>query len=324
MFCGRGRAAYPLGMLLIAVILAALPPPKAAAEKPAAAAAAAASPAAPAAGAEVLLTDEAQLKELCRTLRDTGGDFEGDPAEVAQARRDAEAAREAAVARTYRVEVPGKGFTFGRYRAPESLIELDGDRPLRALDSALALDLDGTDDVAFSATPAQVSAWSKAKKAGTLKIVVTFRLDGERCGGSAAAQYFRLAGHSLSWQMVDGEQVVAAADEAGEPVGPPVHLAGRVEKVALENDEHPPADDGRGRLAGAQAALDKCATRATRAGVLVLTFAVQAGRVHEPQVILDGLRDEGVAQCAEKAIAGVLLSGAAGTSGRGTASLAIQ
>ena len=300
-------------MVLIALLIAAAPAP-----------APAPAPATPQGPAEVRLTEEAQVKELCRMLRDSGDEFEGDPAEVAQARRDAQAAREAAIARTYRIEVPARGFTFGRYRAPEALIELDGDRPLRALDGVVALDLDGTDDVAFNATPAQVSKWSKSKKAGALKVVVSFRLDGERCGGSAAAQFYRIGGHSLSWQMVDGEQVVAASDEAGDPVGPPGQRAVRVEKVTLESDEHAPADDGRDRLAAAQRALDKCAARATRKGVLVLMFAVHGGRVQDPQVIVDDLHDAGITQCAEKAVAGVAIAGAGSASGRGTASIALQ
>ena len=71
----------------------------------------------------------------------------------------------------------------GQYRAQEKLLELDGDRPLKAVDNTLSLDLEGVDEVAFNATPEQVSAWSKAKKAGALKLVVVWKPNGERCAG---------------------------------------------------------------------------------------------------------------------------------------------
>lgn len=265
------------------------------------------------------LREEAQVRDLCAALRDSGEPFEGDPAEAAAARRAAQERRAQAASATYAVEVPAKGFAFGRFRPGENLVELDGDRPLRAVDGELLLDLDGTDDVAFHARPEQVSQWSRAQKAGTLKLAVTFRPSGERCAGSAAARSWRLAGHSLSWKILDGDKAVAAADEAGEPVGLP---AGKrsiaVEKVALEDD-----DDAHVAFAGVQPALDKCAASAQRLGTLVVAFAVQAGHVRDPQVILDALRDEAVSGCVARALSGAALTGAPG-SGRGTATLALQ
>ena len=267
------------------------------------------------------LQTEAQVRELCGALRDSGEAFEGDPAEAAAARRAAQVRRDQAAQAVYGVEVPAKGFSFGRFRPGEDLVELDGDRPLRAVDGALSLDLDGTDDVAFHARPEQVSQWARAQKAGTLRLQVTFRPSGERCAGSAGAQAFRLAGHSLSWQLLDGGKLVAAADEAGEPLGPP---PGRrsisVEKVALED-----AEDARVGISGVQPALDRCAAGARRLGTLVVHFAVQGGRVREPQVILDALRDEAVSGCVARALSGAALTGAAAaSSGRGTATLALQ
>ncbi len=266
------------------------------------------------------LREEAQVRDLCSALRDSGETFEGDPAELAAARRAAQLKRDQAAQASYSVEVPSKGFSFGRFRPGENLLELDGDRPLRAVNNELSLDLDGTDDVAFPARPEQVSQWSRAQKAGSLKLVVTFRPSGERCAGSAAARAWRISGHSLSWQVLDGDKVVAAADESGEPVGLP---AGRrsiaVEKISLED-----ADEARVSFAGVQSALDKCAAGARRLGTLVVAFAVQGGHVREPQVILDALRDEAVSGCVARALSGASLTGAAGTSGRGTATLALQ
>src|SRR3954465_10865280 len=118
----------------------------------------------------IQLTQKAQVKELCEALRAEPSERDLDPAQVAQARKAAQARREEAAARWYRVEVPSKGFAFGRYRAQDQQLELDGDRPLRAVDDMLSLDLDGVDDVAFNARPEQVAAWSKEKKAKTLKL----------------------------------------------------------------------------------------------------------------------------------------------------------
>jgi hypothetical protein len=269
------------------------------------------------------LREEPQVRDLCSALRDVGESFEGDPAEVAAARREAQLKRDQAAQAIYGVEVPSKGFSFGRFRPDEDLLELDGDRPLRAVNNELSLDLDGTDDVAFHARPEQVSQWSRAQKAGTLKLAVTFRPSGDRCAGSAAARAWRIAGHSISWQLLDGDKVVAAADEGGEPVGLP---AGRrsiaVEKISL--DEADEADGARVRFAGVQPALDKCAASARRLGTLVVAFAVQGGHVREPQVILDALRDEAVSGCVARALSGASLTGAGGKSGRGTATLALQ
>ena len=77
--------------------------------------------------------------------------------------------------RWYRVEVPSKGFAFGLYRAQDQQIELDGDRPLRAIDDMLVLDLEGIDDVSFNARAEQVAAWTQEKKAKALNLVVVFK-----------------------------------------------------------------------------------------------------------------------------------------------------
>jgi hypothetical protein len=294
-------------MLLIAVLLAAAPRIAAAPR--------------PAAGQPepIPLAEEAQVKELCVTLRDAGGDFEGDPAETAAAQRAAQVRREEALSRWYKVEVPSKGFVFGRYRAHDKQLELDGDRPLRAVDGVLSLDLEGVDDVAFNAKPEQVSAWSKEKKAGALKLVVVFRPAADRCAGSAAAQAWRLAGKVRSWELVGARGVVAAADAEGEPVGGPPHAV-RVEKVTVESDGMPLDDEGRGRLASAQRALDKCASSAQRPGTMLVSFSVQGGRVHEPQVIMDTLRDERVSDCVARAVDGAPVGG----SGHGTAAVSLE
>src|SRR5947209_4559805 len=156
----------------------------------------------------VPLTQESQVKELCEALRERPPPGEGDPAEQAAAQKTAFSRREEAAARWYRLEVPAKGFAFGQYRAQDKQLELDGDRPLRALDGVLALDLEGIDDVAFNARPEQVKAWNSEKNAGALKLVVVFKPSGERCAGSAAAQAWRLAGKVRSWELVGASGVV--------------------------------------------------------------------------------------------------------------------
>ena len=267
----------------------------------------------------VQLTEKSQLKELCEALRAQPAESGLDPAQVAAARKTAQARREEAAGRWYRVEVPSKGFAFGRYRSQDQQLELDGDRPLHALDDMLALDLDGTDDVAFNARPDQVTAWSAEKRARTLRLVVVFKPSGERCAGSAAAESWRFGGHARSWELVGAQGALAAANEEGEPVGGGPRQM-QVEKVSLESDGTPQENEGRARLGSAQAALDRCASGAQRAGKLVLTFSVQGGRVREPQVVLDSVRDEKVSGCVARAITGAEVGG----SGHGTASIAVQ
>ena len=267
----------------------------------------------------VQLSDKAQLKELCEALRAQPSESDLDPAQVAEARKSAQARREAALGRWYQVEVPSKGFSFGRYRAQEQQLELDGDRPLRAVDDMLSLDLDGVDDVAFAASPAQVSAWSQEKKAKALRLVVVFKPGAERCAGSAAAQAWRISGHARSWELVGAQGTVAAANEDGEPVSGGPRKA-RVEKVTLDSDAAPQQDEGRDRLVSSQNALDQCASGAQRTGRLLITFSVQGGRLREPQVIMDSVRDERVSGCVARALSGAEVGG----SGRGTASIAVQ
>jgi hypothetical protein len=266
------------------------------------------------------LTQEAQLKELCEALRAQPSERDLDPAQVAAARKEAQARRDEAAARWYRVEVPAKGFALGRYRAQDQQLELDGDRPLRAIDDMLSLDLDGVDEVAFNARPEQVSAWSKEKKAKTLRLVVVWKPSGERCAGSAAAEAWRIAGHARSWELVGAEATLAAANEEGEPVGGGAPRQLRVEKVSLDSDGAPQENEGRDRLASSQQALDRCASGAQRAGRLLITFSVQGGRVREPQVIMDSLRDEKVSGCVARALSGAEVGG----SGQGTASISVQ
>ena len=268
----------------------------------------------------VALAEPAQVDELCAALREQGGGLEGDPAEMAAAYKAAVARREDALSRWYRLEVPSKGFAFGRYRPQDKLLELDGDRPLRALDGVISLDLDGVDEVAFIARPEQVSAWSKEKKAGTLKLVVVFKPSGDRCAGSKAAEAWRLAGKARSWELVASSGMVASADAEGDPVGAPGPRAVKVEKVALESDAEPPRDEGRQRFASAQRALNQCGAGAPRPGSMLVTFAVEGGRVRDAQVIMDSLRDEKVSACVAHAVVGALVGGA----GHGTAAISLE
>lgn len=275
---------------------------------------------APAPADAVNLVEVAQVKELCAALQPQPASPELNPAEVADARRTTEARREEAAARWYRVEVPAKGFSFGRYRAKDQQLELDGDRPLRAVDGSLSLDIDGIDEVSLDATPEQVAAWTQEKKAGALRLAVVFKPSGERCAGSAAAAAWRIHGKARSWELLGSAGVVAAADGEGDPVGGPRPKALRVEKVALDSDESPLGDAGRSRLQEVQGALDRCVAGAPRRGSLVLTFSVQGGRVREAQVIVDSVRDEKLARCVARAVDGAGMSG----SGRGTAALSLD
>ena len=264
------------------------------------------------------------MRELCAALRSPIGPSELDPVETAARRHRAERLRNEAVSRSYRLSVPAKGFSFGRYRAEQQEIELDGNRPLRALDGALSLDLAGIDDVAFQASPGQVRDWNVRKAAGELSLVVQFRPSGEPCAGKAVAGIFRLSGEPLSWQIETGAGPVAAADEDGAPVevGPPRIHTMRIERVALDFEQ--PLDDARERLAAAQPALDRCARGVRRTGAMVVTFAVQGGRLRDVQVVMDALRDETVASCVAQALSGAQLRGIDTASGRGTASIALQ
>jgi hypothetical protein len=267
----------------------------------------------------VQLTQKSQLKELCDALGARPSESGLDPAQVAAARKAAQARREEAAARWYRVEVPSKGFALGRYRAQDQQLELDGDRPLRAVDDTLSLDLDGIDDVAFNARPEQVTDWSQQKKARALRLAVVWKPSGDRCAGSAAAESWRMAGRARSWELLGAQGTLASSNEDGDPVGGGPRKV-QVEKVTFDADDAPQDNDGRARLGSAQGALDRCGSGAERAGKLVITFSVQGGRVREPQVILDSVRDEKISGCVARAISGADVGG----SGRGTASIAIQ
>jgi hypothetical protein len=267
----------------------------------------------------LVLTQESQLKELCQALRAQPAEADLDPAERVAARKAAQARREEALSRWYEVEIPSKGFAFGRYRAQDRALELDGDRPVRALEDMLFLDLEGIDDVAFNARPDQVSEWSREKKAGTLRLRVVWKPSADRCAGSAAAESWRIAGRVRSWQLVGTEGVLAMANEDGEPVGTGPRQA-KVEKVTLDSDRAPQEDEGRERLSAAQRALDRCAAAAQRGGNLMLSFSVEDGRVREPKVIMDSVRDERASGCVAHAIAGAEVGG----SGTGTASIAFE
>jgi hypothetical protein len=281
-------------MFLIALLLAAAPEP-------------------------VLLSQKAQLKDLCAALNVQLAAGDLDPAQAVSARREALVRREEAAARWYEIEIPSKGFTLGRYREKDHLLELDGSRPLRAIDGMLSLDIDGTDDVAFEATSEQVTAWNAEKKGGTLRLVVVFQPSGDRCAGSPAAESWRIAGKARAWRLQGETVVVAASDGEGEPVGGgPRKL--QVEKVSLESELNAPDDEGRSRLGPARAQLDKCAANAQHGGSLVLGFDLRAGRIADPQVLIDSLHDERTAACVAKAVQGVAMSG----SGHGTASIDLQ
>lgn len=275
----------------------------------------------PAQAPQEVALDEPTLRELCAALREFSAPADADPAEQAVAAREADARRHQARAKTYRVEVPAKGFAFGRYLTTDSRLELDGDRPLKALEGALTLDLEGIDDVGFAARPEQVSAWNREKKANGLKLVVAFKPGSEHCAGNPQAQAFRLAGRAVSWQLVGSSGPVATADAEGEPASAGAPRSARIERIAMDSDA-PSPEEGKERISGVQGALERCAERAQRTGSVVVQFAVQGGHVREPQVILDSVRDEAVARCLAQALNGAVMSGA--TSGRGTASIALQ
>jgi hypothetical protein len=269
-------------LALVATLLAAAPPPDA-----------------------VPMTQESQLRELCAALR-AGNEKQ----------------RMAAAAAAYRLEVPGKGFAFGQFRPDQEELELDGSRPLRALNGALTLDLDGIDDVAFHAAREDADEWRGLRNAGSLALVVTFHASGPRCAGNPAAGIYRLEGTPLRWELHSGAAVLAASDEDGYPIDvkPGQRHSLKVHRVALDTDasgEAPP----KGRLAPVQRDLDACAQRAHRPGSMVVTFAVENGRIRDPQVIMDALRDDQVSACVARVLAGAPIEGGPA---RGTASLAVQ
>lgn len=276
------------------------------------------------------LAEESQVRDLCNALGRRAATFDEpeDAAAAAAAQKERDALAEKASARTYRVEVPAKGFAFGRYRAGQNELELDGDYPLRAVDDRLSLDLDGIDDVSFLASPEQVAAWTREKKAGTLRLSVVFR-PADACAGNAQARAWRLAGTPLSWQLIDAKGLVAGSDEQGLPAplaksaeGAAADVqprAARIEKVSLDDS----GEAGNPRLEVAKGALERCAAGAQRAGSLVVIFGVRDGRVRDPQVIVDGARDEPTSRCVASALAGAALSGTSVTSARGTATVAL-
>jgi hypothetical protein len=167
-----------------------------------------------------------------------------------------------------------------------------------------------------------VKQWAEAKKAGTLSLVVSFQPSGNRCAGNAAAGIYRLEGNATRWELRASGSPVAASDEDGYPIDarPGQAHTLKVQRVALESDAPGEAVPG-GRLASVQPELDRCAHQANRTGSLVVTFAVQGGRVRDPQVIMDGVRDDQIASCVARALANAPIEGPAG---RGTASLSLQ
>jgi len=264
----------------------------------------------------IALTAEGQLREICAAFREQNGE----PAPgVTTAPSHGQA-----LSRIYQLQVPSKGFSFGRYHVDEEELELDPSHPLRALEGALTLDLANADDVAFRATPAQMKEWTGAKRDGKLSLTVYFRPSGDACAGNAAAHVFRLEGAPLWFQLEGAAGVVAAADEEGLPVERPGSARTvRVSKVLLDSDA-PLPDAGKNRLSVAQSALDRCAQAARRHGSLVVSFAVQEGRVRNPQVIMDAARDEDTARCVTEALAGAAIAAVDPAARRGTASLAVQ
>jgi hypothetical protein len=253
----------------------------------------------------VPMTQEAQVRELCAALRSPD-----------------ERQRTAAAAAAYRLEVPAKGFVFGQYRAEQQELELDGSHPLRGLAGALTLDLDGIDDVAFHAPPEDADEWRGLKNAGSLTLVVTFHASGARCAGNPAAGIYRLEGTPLRWELHGGNAVLAASDEDGYPIDvkPGQAHSLKVHRVALESDpsgEAPP----QGRLAPVQRELNACAQKAHGPGSMVVTFAVENGRIRDAQVIMDALRSPQVSACVARTLEGAPIDG---RPGRGTASLAVQ
>src|SRR3989442_7959473 len=87
----------------------------------------------------VQLTSKAQLKELCEVLRAHPSETDLDPAQIAEARKEAQARREEEAGRLYLVEVPSEGVAFGRYPTQDQQLDLDRDRPLPAIDHTVSL-----------------------------------------------------------------------------------------------------------------------------------------------------------------------------------------
>jgi hypothetical protein len=264
----------------------------------------------------VPLTTEEQVQKVCAAL----GEQAGEPAPGVAAT----ATKSQALSRIYQLRVPAKGFGFGRYHEEEQELELDGSRPLRALDGALTLDVTGADDVTFRASPAEMKQWTAAKRDANLALTVYFRASGDGCAGNAAARIFRMEGAAVWFQLEGAGGVLAATDEEGLPVERAGSVRSfHVNKVLLDA-ESPRPDAGKDRLSSAQGALDRCAQAARRRGSLVVSFSVEEGRVRSPQVIMDAARDEDTAHCVTEALAGATIASANPAATRGTASLAVQ
>jgi hypothetical protein len=261
-------------------------------------------PAPAAAGLEpVSLEKPPEAARLCQALQPAERAAAG--SESAQAR-----AREEALARRYRVAVPGDGLDFEPWSEGSGLA-LSPRAVLLGAGGSLRLWMPDGDDLAVAIPRAAAQRIFQAKARGRLSLRLTFEIPAGEAGEApcmrvAGAGSRVLAVQPVSWEYLTGGEVLA---RGGEAAGAPPASAGEEDRVRVTVGEavgEAARPAVRSALQGSLAGLTDCYREALSRspgldGTLVVE-AVLSGKAGPPRsarIAADSVHDEPLAACVQ-------------------------
>lgn len=267
-------------------------------------------------GGPPLIASPRQAELLCRALgeRPSPADLSGEPVDDAAVRRGWQERRDAALARSYAVEVPGRLLRFARYDDETEELVLDDRWALAGAKGGLDV-YPATGRWTIAATPEQAHEAYRLWRARKVRLLVAFHPSAEGCHGLPYA-----ASHSLAVEpgfielaSADGSFVLPGGDD-WKPVPRdavprvraerPVVASGEVDAHAVEQ-----AIEASAELRGCyQHALENMPEAG---GNVVLEAEVASpGVVQTARVALDDTEDPGLATCLRERFQAMTLTGA--------------
>jgi hypothetical protein len=255
--------------------------------------------------APIALASAEDVARLCRALIPAervraGGDAIARGA--AEARHAAE--RDEALARRYRVIVPGGALRFESYDESGGELVLDDRAPLPVAKGAARVWLAEEAGLPVEVAPAVAKRILEAQARGTLALALDFALPEDATCGGGAARTFALAAEPVGWRWLDGDAPLAGGGtEAGRGLGL-VNARPRVEIGAPL--QGPP--EARAAVASRSADLERCYADALARtpgidGVLVARLGGAGG------LAADSVGDAGLAECVGRAVGSVAGTG---------------
>ncbi|HTT71060.1 MAG TPA: hypothetical protein VMG32_07530 [Anaeromyxobacteraceae bacterium] len=276
----------------------------------------------PPAGLELRTLDTGQAAAaLCSALEPTDRLlYKGDVVARARAEAEHDTVREAALAGSYEVRVPGARLRFAPYDPEEGLLALSERTYLAGAEGSLGLWALHDAGLPVRADPPVAERIVRAAEHRALVLVLVFTLpdDAEEavCTNVAGSRHFGLGVEPYRWEYRVGGRALARGGEGGDR---PLLTAaeGARPRVRVAEAEGPRAADLKAAVEGQSHELASCYEQALRKnpgldGAYVAEVDVAEGGERQVRPAIDSLQDEAMTACVTAVLARADLKGGPG------------